>query len=210
MERRTPLLYTKYTKEGMIAMSLSNHQVKVVVGNRLEACPSPYCFWENGYDASLSIGSTTVYYSIRKSGNETFCCEIEPVKLHPPKEINFYELDEEVRRKFFYFLNPKGTRQEANLFVYGPVEGTNRNRDIEWAEKHLVYSLDITLQLMRDLGTPVEIVSLIDSISTFNIHRDRQDLYKYLVDNSWIVNILVVQYSFGELAKILSIEESTM
>lgn len=148
-----------------------------------------YAMWTTGYDVCIEEeGGKKYFYRLRCYEYATVE-RISPVELENPEELEWMRLHEAIRLHHFYDINPSGTEQEMNLCVYGEEEGEKINARNEWAETHRIYSRDITLDVLDELGQ-FEKVKFLKSESG-------RDIYAYLIDDKWLVSVITRNITVG-------------
>lgn len=141
-----------------------------------------YSMWTSGYDVCID---GKYFYQLRNYEKDIVSI-IPPVEINGGTEIQWNELNTEIKKQHFKTIHPEGSEREMNLFIYGEIEGSKINSRNEWADKHLVHNREITLRICKKIGE-FENVEFVKSISCWpgTGYKD----YIYIIDNKWQVSV---------------------
>ncbi len=163
-----------------------------------------YSMWTAGYDVCIQDHEGREFFYRLRNYDQDIITKIDPVELYDAKEVTWNELNDSIRKAHFHTINPYGTENEMNLFVYGESEGARINAENEWAENHLVYSRQITLRLAEELGH-FENVEFLRSVSRW-VGTGYKD-YIYVIDGRWQVTVSANNHCGGEFYDSYRIED---
>ena len=164
-----------------------------------------YSMWTTGYDVCIEDEEQKYFYKILNYDSD-IVRKIDPVELHDETEISWDELNVNIKKAHFQTINPNGSENEMNLFIYGEVEGAKINALNEWAESHKVYSREITLRIAEELGH-FEKVKFLRSVSRW-VGTGYKN-YLYVIDDKWQVTVSANNYSGGDFYDSYQIEDYT-
>ncbi len=110
------------------------------------------------------------------------------------KNITWEQLNKAVKTELFHELFPKGSEKELNIFVFGTIQGEEKNRIITWANSHMVHTREITIRLRDELGEFITVKQL----KSYSHCAETGDWnYVYLIDGKWQVTVTTNNYSGG-------------
>ena len=163
----------------------------------------PYnTIWTNIYDLTISCASGTVYYSVRTLKNEISFERMDSlIETSNPQNLDFSEVDIRIREHFIKTVNPNISQKDFITVLYGPT-----NVDFLNDKKHFVYSLDITFQLLEELG-PFEKVISHEPMSEISRRKISEEHHLFEIDEKWLVTVVVKNGLFNPYAFILNISK---
>lgn len=162
-----------------------------------------YAMYTSGYDICITEGMSEYFYQLRNFEVDVVT-PISPVMLEESEQINWEDLNENVRRTHFYALYPNGSEEELNLFVYGSEKGAEMNAINIWADMHLVYDRETTLRLREELGE-FKKFEFIKSFSRWAGSGYKN--YVYVIDDKWQVTVSANNYEHGKFYTSYIIED---
>ena len=191
-------------------MSIPNLVVSIYHGNhcvsKLGGHKNPHITTRDDYEIVLK-DDRRFGFRVQQS-KQTRVNKIDvPVKFNgKAKEISWKDLDDLVKVALFNEIFPYGTKEEQNLFVYGPVLGAEKNHINNWVKTHKVYNREITLKLREELGEFSEVRVIKPSG-----REAKEDLqtFVYMIDESWMVTVYKNPLAHGEVYESYKIEDFT-
>lgn len=130
--------------------------LKVVIGNFYDSRMGnhSYAMYTTGYDFCVidQKSGEKDFFQVRY-GDRYLVTVIKPVELKNSREISFSSLNEKEKAEYFDCkLGNKYSAEDRNIFIYGPEEGQKINEEIAWRKDHMVYSDQITKELVEEIG----------------------------------------------------------
>lgn len=156
------------------------------------------------YDVEIIDNEKSYFYSFSCTYGKGFSRRISPLELTNPVPILWEDLDTEIQKAHFWVINPEGTEEEMNLYVFGKAKGSKLNSLNKWADAHMVFSREITLQLVEKLGyfTKVEFLRTISRMPGTG-YKD----YLFVIDSKWQVTVIANCYEAGDFYDTYKIED---
>lgn len=116
-----------------------------------------YTMWTTGRDYRVALASGEILWLQSRSYDHTSVKKIEA-----PEEFLGAEIctpGETVLEFLFSYLFPQGTEEDKIFFLYEEEEAQRLIDERRWAENHMIHSLEITMEIMRNIGRWDRVVS---------------------------------------------------
>lgn len=112
-----------------------------------------YSMWTTGCDFKVTLFDgralwlrSRVYEDVKVSIIE------EPEVFTPCSAWDKQEFSSAEKKVVFRYLFPEGTEDDLYIFLHGQEEADRFFEERAWAQKHGIYSVDISLCVMREIG----------------------------------------------------------